>query len=412
MSQPEIELTVAQQIDPGMMLAHQLSEQGRNVSILNIDSTRIYSGNRVAALVMLGASLGIVGGMANDVFGDNNRTAYADKICVGTNPDGSCAEWIDIDVPTPTQPPNPTPTKPSPTSPSLTPTPTTIPDSDSDGLRNNVDNCDNVQNADQANFDGDADGDVCDPDIDNDGILNENDANNYSSDNDVDGLHDAFDPDSTNSDVDGDGFLDGDATELEDKAGDGTQDLFQSRIDIDGDSYSAETGDTDESDACIPSLDAANCDQDSDGLTYEEEMLLGTDVELTDTDEDGVDDKKDKEPLSKKGVEVDKFGVEVPATTTSSTSSSTTTTEQIDTEEPEEATNTTIEQVIAEANEDSTDGESGVNALLPIGFGGLGLLGIGGLWFVTRRRRDDSDQDTGDVKSGFSGTDTTPIVSN
>lgn len=42
-------------------------------------------------------------------------------------------------------------------------------DSDGDGVVDADDNCPNVANADQANNDGDAQGDVCDPDDDNDG---------------------------------------------------------------------------------------------------------------------------------------------------------------------------------------------------------------------------------------------------
>lgn len=48
-------------------------------------------------------------------------------------------------------------------------------DSDGDGLTDNVDNCPSISNADQADFDGDGLGDVCDPDIDDDGILNADD---------------------------------------------------------------------------------------------------------------------------------------------------------------------------------------------------------------------------------------------
>lgn len=42
-------------------------------------------------------------------------------------------------------------------------------DSDNDGIPDDVDNCPNISNPDQANFDGDSQGDVCDNDDDNDG---------------------------------------------------------------------------------------------------------------------------------------------------------------------------------------------------------------------------------------------------
>ena len=45
-------------------------------------------------------------------------------------------------------------------------------DSDADNVGDNADNCINDANADQANLDGDALGDVCDPDMDGDGVFN------------------------------------------------------------------------------------------------------------------------------------------------------------------------------------------------------------------------------------------------
>jgi hypothetical protein len=45
-------------------------------------------------------------------------------------------------------------------------------DNDNDGVPDAVDNCRLVANGDQSNIDGDALGDACDPDLDNDGVLN------------------------------------------------------------------------------------------------------------------------------------------------------------------------------------------------------------------------------------------------
>jgi hypothetical protein len=49
------------------------------------------------------------------------------------------------------------------------------PDTDDDGIYDNLDNCVDVYNPDQANCDGDAMGDACDPDDDNDGVMDETD---------------------------------------------------------------------------------------------------------------------------------------------------------------------------------------------------------------------------------------------
>ena len=54
-------------------------------------------------------------------------------------------------------------------------------DSDGDGVDNGVDNCPDISNANQDNLDNDLWGDVCDPDIDNDGFPNDEDA--FESDN-------------------------------------------------------------------------------------------------------------------------------------------------------------------------------------------------------------------------------------
>ena len=45
-------------------------------------------------------------------------------------------------------------------------------DNDADNIGDNSDNCINDANADQANLDGDALGDACDPDMDGDGVAN------------------------------------------------------------------------------------------------------------------------------------------------------------------------------------------------------------------------------------------------
>jgi hypothetical protein len=55
------------------------------------------------------------------------------------------------------------------------------PDADIDLVEDGDDNCVNVANADQANYDGDAQGDACDNDDDNDGVADGSDANPHSN---------------------------------------------------------------------------------------------------------------------------------------------------------------------------------------------------------------------------------------
>jgi|GEM_PF-3322519 len=124
-----------------------------------------------------------------------------------------------------------------------------IVDSDQDGIPDDTDNCPDIPNEDQADFDEDGLGDPCDDDEDGDGWPNETDncpllANENQSDIDADGAGDACD-----DDADGDGLT------LEQETERGTHPL---RSDSDGD------GVLDQDDLCPLMPDSINRNTDGD----------------------------------------------------------------------------------------------------------------------------------------------------
>jgi YVTN family beta-propeller protein len=125
-------------------------------------------------------------------------------------------------------------------------------DTDGDGVIDDLDNCPDIANSDQADADGDGIGDVCEPDTDGDGVIDDLDncpdiANPDQADADNDGVGDACDPD-----IDGDGVLnDADNCPLVPNAD-------QADFDNDG-----------QGDAC-------DADVDGDGVNDAEDQCLGT----------------------------------------------------------------------------------------------------------------------------------------
>ncbi|OQY45468.1 MAG: hypothetical protein B6247_28980, partial [Candidatus Parabeggiatoa sp. nov. 2] len=196
-------------------------------------------------------------------------------------------------------------------------------DNDGDGIPSDTDNCPADANADQANNDGDALGDVCDTDDDNDGVKDGADncplvVNADQTDTDGDGAGDACDTDDDNdgvkdgadncplvinadqTDTDGDGA--GDACDTDDD-NDGVKDgadncplvVNAKQTDTDGDGAGDACDTDDDNDAvkdgadnCPLVVNAKQTDTDGDGAG---------DACDTDDDNDAVKDGADNCPL-------------------------------------------------------------------------------------------------------------------
>jgi hypothetical protein len=158
-------------------------------------------------------------------------------------------------------------------------------DGDEDGVTNDLDNCQDVANADQADLDQDGEGDACDEDIDGDAVSNADETAQGTS------------PDEADSD--GDGVLDGEdalplnASESSDRDGDGTGDNADAFPDD-----SAETQDSD-NDGVGDVRDAfdedptESEDTDGDGVGDNTDVFPDDPTEFQDSDNDGVGDVRD-----------------------------------------------------------------------------------------------------------------------
>ncbi|MCK5690191.1 DUF1566 domain-containing protein [Myxococcota bacterium] len=167
-------------------------------------------------------------------------------------------------------------------------------DTDFDGVGDNGDNCKGLDNADQANMDGDDFGDVCDDDRDGDGTLNGDDSlpDDAAEWSDTDGVADASDncPEINNSDqanMDGDDF--GDVCD-DDRDGDGTLNGDDSLPD-DAAEWSDTDGVADATDNCLDlnNADQANLDGDALGDACDDDKDGDGSVESGDCDDTNLD---------------------------------------------------------------------------------------------------------------------------
>lgn len=139
-------------------------------------------------------------------------------------------------------------------------------DSDGDGIFDDMDNCPNTANADQADNDMDMIGDACDPDDDNDGVADENDAfpfdPNESADNDNDGIGNNADPDDDN---------DGQTDANEMACGSNPLDAASKSPDADGDNI-PDCVDTDDDNDGIP--DTCDIDQNPGAEDFDRDGIV------------------------------------------------------------------------------------------------------------------------------------------
>lgn len=187
-------------------------------------------------------------------------------------------------------------------------------DMDQDGTRDADDNCPDISNPEQTDLDNDNIGDDCDPDIDNDGLENEEelifgtDPNNPDTDNDglLDGQEKEIGTDPNNSDSDEDGISDGTEGALDtdndgvvnpldlDSDNDGLPDEVETTADTDRDGTPNYLDTDSDNDTILDSQDNCQLIQNQNQLNQDEDEL--GDACDSDNDNDGVENESDNCP--------------------------------------------------------------------------------------------------------------------